>query len=231
MSRNTGGGAGQAPDTTTGGGTTDQASGATDGNQDQASGAQGNQEGQTGQASGSGDQFDLSTITDPAVREYVEGVRKSAEEARNQAARYRTERNQTRDQFQQFQQQHETAEQRADRERQERDQQSTAERERLETLERENRTLRVTGAIQAAATQAFNPALVASMLAERVTLDDQGQPTNVQDLVAGLRQSDPYLFKRTGADAGQGNGDGGSPTPDDMNSIIRGQVAARKGRA
>lgn len=231
MSGNTGGGAGQAPANQTGTGGSGQAPDAGQGQAGQApEGQQGNQDqGQQGQG-GSGDQFDVSTIQDPQVRAYVEGLQRETGEARDQAARYRTERNTVRDQFTNLQQQHETAEQRAAREQQERDQAAQAERERLTTLETENRALRAAAAIATAATGAHNPDVVARMIGPQVTYDDQGQPTNVQDLVANLRQSDPYLFRRTSADAGAGGGEG-NQTPPSMNDWIRGQAAARRGQA
>lgn len=230
MSGNTGGDAGQAPANQTETGGQGQAPADGQGQTDQASGGQGNQDqGQAGQG-GSGDQFDLSTIQDPEVRAYVEGLRKEAGEARGQAARYRTERNQVRTDLTNLQRQHETDEQRAERERQEREQQTQGERERLERLEQENRELRTGTAIRDAATGAHNPDVVVRMIAGQVQYDDQGQPTNVQDLVANLRQTDPYLFRRTSADAGTGGGQG-SDTPPSMNDWIRGQAAARRGHA
>ena len=184
----------------------------------------GNQQGQQqgGQQNG---EFDLSTIQDPALRAYLEKVQKDAHEARQEAARYRTERNNFQQQAQTFQRQNETEQERQQREAQEA-------QERLERLERENRELRVGTALQAAATQAgaFNPALVASMLDAKVTLDDKGSPANVQDLLKDLRQSDPYLFKRTDANGGEGTGQQGQPTGN-MNDAIRAQIAARRGRA
>lgn len=178
---------------------------------------------QQGQQQQTGE-FDLSTIQDPALRAYLEKVQKDAQEARQEAARYRTERNTYQQQAQTFQRQNETEQERQQREAQEA-------QERLERLERENRELRVGTALQAAATQAhaFNPALVASMLDAKVTLDDKGNPVNVQDLLKDLRQSDPYLFKRTDANGGEGTGQQGQPTGN-MNDVIRGQIAARRGR-
>lgn len=168
--------------------------------------------------------IDLNTIQDPAVRAYLETVQRQAQEARQEAARYRTERNTFQQQVQTFQQQNES-----DQERQQREAQEAA--ERLERLERENRELRVGTAITAAATEAkaFNPALVAQMLDAKVTLDDKGNPSNLQDLLRDLRQSDPYLFKRSDANGGEGTGQEGQPTGN-MNDVIRGQIAARRGR-
>ena len=158
------------------------------------------------------------------MRAYLEKVQRQAREAREEAARYRTERNGLQQQVQTFQQQNETEQERANREAAER-------QERLEALERENRDLRVGSAIRAAAesAKAFNPALIVSMLDSKVTLDDKGQPTNLQDLLKDLRQSDPYLFKRADANGGEGTGEQQAPTGS-MNDLIRGQVAARRGR-
>lgn len=170
-------------------------------------------------------QFDLNTIQDPAVKAYLEKVQKDAEEARREAAKYRTERNGFQTQVEQFTRQNESDQQRQEREAQEAQQ-------RLETLERENRDLRVGSAARTAASdaKAFNPNLVADMLAAKVALDDKGEPTNLQDLLKELRQSDPYLFKRAGGDAGEGTGQEAQPTGS-MNDVIRSQVAARRGRA
>lgn len=178
-----------------------------------------------GQESGQQDgQFDLNTIQDPAVRAYLEKVQKDAQAARSEAAKYRTERNQHQSEAERLRQANESEADRIARE-------STERQERLEALERENRELRVGTAITNAAAEAkaFNPALVATMLDAKVVLDDKGQPTNLKDLLRDLRTSDPYLFKRTDNDAGAGTGQHQAPTGS-MNDLIRGQVAARRGR-
>lgn len=191
----------------------------TQGNQQQQGNGQGQESGASQQQQQGTDQgqFSLESITDPAVRAYVEAQQRQAQEARQEAARYRTERNQV-------VQQNETEQERIARENQER-------QDRLDTLERENRELKVGQAIQAAATdaKAFNPALVARMLDDKVTLGDDGKPTNLQDLLRDLRQSDPYLFKRASTDAGEGGDEQSKPTGN-MNDVIRGQIAARRGR-
>lgn len=209
--QNGGQGAGQEPNQ---GGSTGQESGNQGVNQSQQGQQQANQSGE----------FSLESITDPAVRAYVEAQQRQAQEARQEAARYRTERNQFSEQVQTFQRQNET-----DQERQQREAQEAT--NRLEALERENRELKVGGAIRTAAegAKAFNPGLIASMLGAKVTLDDQGNPTNLQDLLKDLRQSDPYLFKRADQNGGEGTGQQGQPTGS-MNDLIRGQVAARRGR-
>ena len=207
---------------------------ATEGNTGQESGANGTQTGQessqgAGQAGQESDTqgasgFDVNTIQDPAVKAYLETVQRQAQEARNEAAKYRTERNTFQSQITETQRQNESYQDRVTRE-------NTERQERLETLERENRELKVGTAIQAAAAdaKAINPAVVARMLDDKVTLDDKGNPTNLQDLVKGLRQSDPYLFKRTRNDAGEGAGQESEPVGN-MNDFIRGAARARQGR-
>lgn len=191
------------------------------GGQGQESGTQ-----QQGQGQQAPEAFDFSTIQDPGLRAYLEKVDKDAKEARQEAARYRTERNTAVQQAQTLQQQNETDAERQQREAQER-------QERLDALEKENRTLKVGSAIRSAASEAkaFNPDLIASMLDARVTLDDEGKPSNLQDLLKELRQSDPYLFKR-GADANGGDGGGQEAQPaTSMNDVIRNAARARQGRS
>lgn len=199
-------------------GSTGQESGA--GGTGQESGTEGQQ---TEQQAGEGEQAtDFSNIQDPAIRAHLERLDKDAREARQQAARYRTERNAARQTLTEAQRANETAEQTAQREAQE------AEQER-ERLRQENRTLKVGAALTSAATdaKAFNPARVAEMLDAKVELDDDGKPTNVAQLLKDLRKSDPYLFKRASQDGGEGNGGDGAPTGT-MNDTIRSM--ARRGR-
>jgi len=180
----------------------------------------GQENGGTGQEPGSQGntgttQFDPTTIADVATRTYVEKVAKDAQEARQEAARYRTERNTFQTQAQQAQQANETAEQTAQRERET----EKAETERLRT---ENRDLKVGGTVRTAAeaAQAFNPTTVYGLIKGDIQVDDQGKATNVAALITALKASDPYLFKRTSADAGAGQHTGGSPSSD-MNAQIR----------
>lgn len=168
--------------------------------------------------------FDASTIQDPTVRAYVEAQQRAATEARQEAAARRTE-------LRALQAANETDAQRQAREAQEAETARQAETTRLSALETENRELRVSGAATDAArtANAHNPALVAGMLAPKVELGDDGKPKNLDTLLTELRQSDPYLFRRTRTDAGQGAGGGeGTPTTD-MNDAIRGALAARRG--
>lgn len=195
----------------------------------QAPAAQGDQQGAQGQQAAPGQdpasqqapQFDPSTIQDPALRAWAETQAAELARARQEAARFRTERSTLANQVQEFQRQSETAEQAAAREAQER-------QERLDALERENRTLKVSQEVGKAAADAHNPALVASMIGPQVTLDDDGKPTNVAALIAALKASDPYLFRVTpaGADAGAGRGAGQSPASgtvgSSVNDLLRG---------
>lgn len=148
-----------------------------------------------------GQQIDLESITDPAIKAWVQTQQAELRRARDEAARFRTERGTLSEQVQQFQRASETAEQAAQREQAE-----TA--TRLAALEQENRTLKVTGAVSTAADKAgaYNPGLVATMLDAQVVLGADGKPTNVADLLKALKASDPYLFKVQpgGGDAGAG---------------------------
>lgn len=196
--------------------------------QDQQQGQQGaGQQPQEGQQ-GHPQQFDPTTIQDPALRAVVEKIVRDAAEARQEAARYRTERTTLQEQVQQFQRQNETEQERVQREADERQQ-------RLEALEAENRTLKVSGVVTAAASaaKAFDPETVLTLVQDRVELDDKGKPTNVDDLINQLKQDKPWMFQRTpnGADAGAGQG-GGQGTGDGapaggINDLIRGSGRVR----
>lgn len=218
MSVQTNGGAGQAP--TAGVQQPGQAP-AAQGDQQGAQGQQRSTEGQAPNGQQQTQQFDPSTIQDPALRAWAEKQAAELERARQEAARFRTERSTLATQVQEFQRQSETAEQAAAREAREH-------QERLERLEQENRTLKVSQEVSKAAADAHNPALVASMISPQVVLDDQGKPTNVGDLIAALKASDPYLFKITpaSADAGAGRSAGshsGAPatTGEAVNALLR----------
>jgi Phage minor structural protein GP20. len=215
-------------------GSTGQESGTGSGAQGQESGAgQQNQQqqGQQGQQQQSGQQGtrgqeppDLSAITDPTVRAYVEAQLRDAADARREAASYRTRASAAEQQAQQLRQANETEAQRIQRERDE----ATA---RSADLERKVRDLTVGSAVRDALTtaKAFNPATALKMLdLDKIALDDAGMPVkaSLDQAIADLRQSDPYLFQRTSADAGAGTGSGSSATPS-MNDLIR--AAAGRG--
>lgn len=166
---------------------------------------------------------DLSVITDPNLRSWVEAQAKIAREARQEAARYRTERNALQQQHQQFVAQHETDEQRQQREQQERNAET-------EQLRRENRTLKIAPQFTKAATdaKALDPSALLTLVGglDAITLDEQGKATNIDALLADARQKYPYLFSRTSADAHEGNEHEAAPTGGGMNDFIRGRVHA-----
>lgn len=188
--------------------------------QQQAAPGQAPEGGQQQQGTG---QFDLSTIQDPALRAYLEKMAGETERARQEAARYRTERATLQEQVQQFQRQNET-----DQERQQRE--AAEAQQRLERLESENRDLKVGAAFRdaASAAKAFSPTAVWDLVKARgiqVEVDDQGKPTNTAAILAGLQQSDPYLFPRTpqGADGGGAGGGQAPGATGGINDLIRGR--------
>lgn len=165
-------------------------------------------------------EFDVTQIQDPAMRGWAEAMQREAREARQEAARYRTERNAGRQQIDQFRQQHETDQERQAREGRER-------QAEFDKLQQENRDLRVGGDARRAAAdaQAFNPEMVYSHIKDRIELDSSGKATNIADLIKDLRKSDPYLFRRVEADAGAGRGQGQGNRPGrSMNDLIRSQA-------
>lgn len=191
------------------------------GQQQQGNGQQGGQQQGTGQEPGQqgggqgGQEFDLASIQDPALKGYLEALSRDVQESRREAATYRTQLRDAQQQVQQFQRQNETDAQRLEREQRERD----AETERLR---QENRDLKVGTAATAAATKAnaLNPATVVGLISSKVQLDDQGNPTNVDALITDLKKSDPYLFRRVSGDAGGGSGE--QRPSGSMNDMIRG---------
>lgn len=199
----------------------------TQGNQQQGQESAANdQQGQggTGQESGAqgqqgGQEFDLESITDPALKSYLETQIRQAAEARREAAKYRTTAQEAAAKVQEYQQANETAEQKAEREAQEHQQ-------RLATLEAENKALKIGGQWTKAASAA--KALDADALlvmvggADKIELDDDGKATNLDALLKDARKTYPWAFARAAAaDAGEG-GDGASgPAAKGMNDFIR----------
>ena len=166
---------------------------------------------------GSSAPFDVTAITDPALRAQVEAQIRDAAEARREAAKYRTERNGLQQQVQQFQRANETAEQAAERQAQE-------QADQLAALQQENRDLKAGSAIAAAVAEAkpLNPATVTKLVKGALTYSADGAPSNLEEVMQGLRQSDPYLFRQTDAGAGAGSGPGQTPgTAGGINDFIR----------
>lgn len=172
-------------------------------------------EGQASKGEASPKEFDLEQITDPATRAYVERQIKDAQEARQEAARYRTERKGLQNRVTEMERAGESEAEKAERERQERDAE-------LEGLREKVRDMEVGGAVRDAAAKAnaHNPERVWGIIRERVELGDDGKPTNVGELVTELKRTDPYLFRRTEGDAGAGRSGEASPSMD-MNALIR----------
>lgn len=183
---------------------------------------------QTGQdpAASQPTEFDPSTVQDPAVKAYLDRQAAELRRARDDAAKYRTERQTLAEQVQQHQRQSETDQQRQERE-------ATEARERLERLEQENRDLRVGRAVQDAARDAHNPSTLWELMQARgidVETDDKGQPQNVAAVVAALRESDPYLFKapRVSTDGGAGGGQtrATQSAGEQINDMLRGRTTS-----
>lgn len=159
----------------------------------------------------------LEHVTDPAARTYLEKLARDAAESRREAANYRT-------QFQTAQQERDALarQNESDADRIAREAQEAA--DERETLRKENRDLRVGAALDTAVRDAgaFNPQTVASLLDAQVEVDDKGNPANIAAILANLKRTDPYLFKRDSADAGAGAGAAGAATPTtNMNDFIR----------
>jgi hypothetical protein len=164
-------------------------------------------------------QFDLSTITDPAVKSYVEKQIAQAAEARREAAGYRTKAQEAAAKVTEYQQANETAEQKAEREREE------AAQER-EALRAENKALKIGGqwTTAAAAAKALDPAALLVMVggADKITLDDEGKASNLDDLLKDARKNYPWAFARAAnADAGDGGQGASGPAAGGMNDFIR----------
>lgn len=211
MTTATAGDGGQAPTTSTPG---------------EAQAATGQQDQQPAAGPQAGSQAEALTDETP-LDSIPESIRGYVAKLRQEAASQRATARQASEQVQQYQRERETDAERVQRE-------ATEAQERLTTLEQENRELKVTYAITAAASTAgaFNPARVAALLDKDVQVDDKGQPVNVAEALAALQASDPYLFKRAtlGADAGAGAGQQASPTGGGINDLIRGNAHSRGAR-
>jgi len=180
----------------------------------QAPGTQGTQQGDDGLP-------DLAAITDPTLRAWVVQQAKDAKEARAEAARFRTEKNDLASKVTEYQRAGETAEQKAEREAQEHQQ-------RVAALEAENRTLKLGGQWTTAATEAkaLDPQALLALMggSDKIEMDDTGKATNLEALLASAKQQYPWAFSRTaGADAAAGGGDGSGATAGSMNDWIRGR--------
>lgn len=192
--------------------------------QESAANDQQGQQGGTGQESGAqggsgAQEFDLESITDPALRSYIETQQRQAAEARREAAKYRTTAQEAAAKVQEYQQANETAEQKAEREAQEHQQ-------RLAALEAENKALKIGGQWTTAATaaKALDPAALLVMVggADKIELDENGKAANLDALLKDARQQYPWAFSRAAnTDAGEGGQGATGPTGGGINDYIR----------
>jgi hypothetical protein len=189
--------------------------------------SQGQQQQGTGQEPGQQQQGsqdglpDLTGITDPTLRAWVVQQAKDAKDARQEAARFRTDLRSAQDQVTQYQRQNETAEQRAEREAQEH-------QAEVQRLTNENRNLKLGSQWTVAATQAkaLDGQALLSLIGgpDKIEMDDAGKATNLEALLAQAKETYPWAFSRTaGADGHEGAGAGGAgPVQGSMNDFIRG---------
>lgn len=171
---------------------------------------------------------DLSVIQDPALRAWVEAQVRQATDARQEAARYRTERNTLEQTVNGLRQTHETEQQRQEREQQERDQ-------RFQALEAENRTLRIGSQFTdaAVAAKALDPGALLHLIggADRLELGDDGKVSNAAALIQEAQTKYPWAFSRTNADGAAGQEPGSQPGGStSMNDLIRGRASAQAAR-
>lgn len=176
---------------------------------------------QTGQQQGTDGLPDLAGITDPTLKAWVIQQAKDAKDARQEAARFRTDLRTAQQQVTDYQRQNETAEQRAQREAAEHQQET-------EALKAENRNLKLGSQWTAAAStaKALDPAALLSLIGgpDKIEMNDEGKATNMDALLASARESYPWAFSRTaGADAHDGGGAGAGPAAGSMNDFIRGR--------
>jgi hypothetical protein len=162
-------------------------------------------------------------MSEAELRTYAAKVQKDAQEARQEAGRYRT------------------AAQQAEQERQERERAEMSELQRVQkdletattrstTLESQVRDLTVGAAARDALTAAgaINAATALKVLgADAVTVKEDGtvDAAALAKVITDLKKTDAYLFRRTAsANAGAGQGAGASPegTGGSINDMIRG---------
>lgn len=176
--------------------------------------------GQQGTAAGiSTTDPDLSAITDPNLRAWVEAQATAARDNGREAAARRVELRQVQQQMNELRQAHESDEQRAQREQAERE-------DRFKALEAENRSLKVLPQFSAKAVgaKALDPQALLTLLGglEAIEVGEDGQATNLDALIAQARTTYPYMFGRTNADA-PGGQQQTAPVGGGINDLIRGR--------
>ena len=77
-------------------------------------------------------------------------------------------------------------------------------------------------AVTEAATKAgaISTKAVYALIREDIDFDDDGEPTNIEDLITAARKDEPQLF-RAAAGSGDGGKGGRAPATDDMNAQMR----------
>lgn len=94
--------------------------------------------------------------------------------------------------------------------------------ERASALEQQLRAVNARQVVQTAAgkANALDPAAIARMALDDLDFDDDGEPTNVREVLAQLRQDHPRLFQAAPGDA-EGGRRGDAGANQDMNALIR----------
>jgi hypothetical protein len=95
--------------------------------------------------------------------------------------------------------------------------QTEAERWKTRALES---AARVAVSDAAAKANAIEPAAIFALVSRDIDYDDDGQPTNVADVIANARKAYPGLF-RAAAGSGDGGKGGTGAEANDMNALIR----------
>lgn len=192
-------------------------------------GSQGQEPGQQGNQGGNGNgQADISTMSPEELASYAARLQRDAQEARQEAARYRTQHQEAQTRL--------TEAERAKMSEQERIQADLQSAQ--ETLqERENQLRELQGQVEdltrgasvreaLAQAGAINPQTAFKVGAwQDVKVNDDGtvEPESFKAAVQALRQSDPYLFRRTAtADAGAGATGGAPEAGASINDFVRG---------
>jgi hypothetical protein len=98
-------------------------------------------------------------------------------------------------------------------------------RTKAEELEQRYRSAVASSAVKdaASAAGAISPKAVYALIRDDVEFDDNGEPTNIADLIAQAQQDEPQLFRASGG-SGDGGRGGNGHTPSDINSVFR-QIA------
>jgi membrane protein involved in colicin uptake len=196
--------------------------GSNDGVNDQESGDASGEDQESSQDQESTDlgKVDLSKITDPVLKSYVEQQLKDAKEARRQAAAERRARREAQDKVDKFERDKMTEAQRAEADRKALEADRDALAKRLAERELSDA---VTDAAKTAL--AISPTAVWKQIRDDIEIDTKtGKATNVTQLITALKASDPYMFKRVDGDAGAGRGTPNGGQAGDMNAQLRAYV-------